>query len=245
MRYCALIGKGEALERAFASLSLESGSAEKPVADKVAGLDGEDISKTQQSHRELSIIIEAMRKVREAIVASGRKDTFARDAYIFIIRATILTKNMASYHPALLHLLRNLHSASPLSASELHEFIGYHLLDLACRQGNLESAFEARNRYHYRDRKIDMLLKALVHDNWYTFWKVEKSVTGYQKQLTAFAADEVRSHALKCLGRSYLTVEKAYAERVAARSWEDLKIKNNVGWELNGEVITLRKVRGK
>ena len=55
--------------------------------------------KPVDAERELSVVLQAMRKIREGLVASARVDDFARRVYVFIVRATILTKHMESYHP--------------------------------------------------------------------------------------------------------------------------------------------------
>jgi hypothetical protein len=199
--------------------------------------------KASQPGRELSTIMMAMRKIREAIVASSRTDAFALKAYIFIIRATILTKHMESYHPAVLHLFRKIHPSSPLSVREYHEFIGYYILDLACRQNDVAQAYDVRNRTQYRDAYVEMILHAVVHDNWYIFWNAQKSADNYQKCLMGWHDDQMRRHALKCIGRSYLGLDKSYVERAAARSWEDLQKEDILGWELDGEAVIIRRTK--
>lgn len=225
---------------AFASLSLDGAS------DSGAGT---AISVPGQQpvimERELSTIMQAMRKLREALVASARLDAFARDVYVFIIRATILVKHMESYHPALLHLLSRIHPAIPLSASELQEFLGYYILDLACRQADMGTAFAVRFRYAYSDERVDLVLKALAHGNWCVFWRMRDEVNEYQRRLIEWAEDQMRKHALECLGRSYLKVDKAFVEKASNRDWENLKRVDKVDWELTGEVIMIRQAQRK
>jgi hypothetical protein len=193
--------------------------------------------------RELSIILMAMRKLREAIVASARKDLFAVRAYIFIIRATILEEHMESYHPALLHLLYRIHAVTALSDSEYSEFVGYYILDLACRQDDLSAAYEASIRFHYMDVKVNAVLRALVHGDWCAFWRIKDLMTTYQKGLLEWAEEGMRKRALDCLGKSYLTVDKEYLERVVRRSWEELVRSNSTQWQLNGNVITIKNIK--
>ena len=241
MKFCASIG-GDSLDKVFASLSLSStskgGVATKEPRDGVP-------ESTTDSPAELATIMMATRKLREGIFASRRVDAFAQRAYIFIIRAAILTKHMESYYPAMLHLLNRIHPVQPLPAAELREFVGYYILDLACRQGDYTGAYDVRNQYEFKDRRIEMVLGALVHDNWCVFWRMRRAVDGYQKRLMEWAEDALRVHALKCLGRTYLTVEKAYVERVAEKSWESLKRENNLGWELDGDKVVVRRVKKK
>ena len=198
-----------------------------------------------QDLKELSVIIMAMRKIREAIVASSRSDVFAVSAYAFIIRATILEKHPESYHPALLYLLRKLYISSTLSASEKQEFVGYYILDRGCRQGDLAGAFKARNIYRYRDNRVELVLQALVHGNWFVFWKTKQSVNEYQKRLMECGEDLMTKHVLKCLGRSYITIDRPYAEKATGKPWKELEEQENVGWEQDGGKITIKQVKRK
>lgn len=224
----------------FASLSLDGASdsgagVAMPVSDR----------QLVNTDRELSTIMQAMRKLREALVASARRDTFARDVYVFIIRATISAKHMESYHPALLHLLSRIHPVVPLLTSELQEFLGYYILDLACRQADLGSAFAVRYRCAYSDERVDTVLKALVHGNWWVFWRMKDEVNEYQKRLMEWADDQMRKHALECLGRSYLKAEMAFVEKASNRDWENLRKVDKVKWELTGEVVMIRRAQRK
>lgn len=152
---------------------------------------------------------------------------------------------MESYHPALLHLLRKLYTASTLSASEKHEFVGYYILDLACRQGDLAEAFAARNMYKYRNTQVELVLRALVHGNWFVFWQINQMVNDYQKRLMELGEDPMRKHTLKCLGRSYLSVNRLYVEKATGRRWKELKDQENLGWEQDGEMIIIKQIRRK
>ena len=244
MQFCAAAGHGDGLAKAFASMSLNGGASTNvpPIhVRSIASIPGQ----APDTSKELSTILMAMRKLREGLVASARTDSFAQRAYILIIRAAILTRHMESYHPALLHLLRRIHEATPLAASEHHEFVSYYILDLACRQGDLAAAYTARTLYQYRDQRVDQVLKALAHDNWYSFRMTGTLVDGYQKRLMEWADDGMRKHALKCLGKSYLSVEKAYVERVTDREWDILRETNKVGWQLEGNKVIIRRIKGK
>lgn len=186
-----------------------------------------------------------MRKLREAIVASARTDDFALRAYVFIIRATILEMQMESYQPALLHLLQKIHPVNPLPASEYQEFVGYYLLDLAIRQNDLAAAYEAKHRYYYKDAKVESVLKALVRGDWNTFWKTEMVTDKYQRQLMKRGDERMRKHAMNCVGKSYLSLDKDSLEKAFNQQWEELEGKSKVGWQLEGNVVTIRKIKGK
>ena len=239
-------GKSDTLDGAFSSLSLDdiSGSNSGGTGAKTemkASANASSIS--TEELRDLSVILMAMRKVREAIVASGRKDTFALRAYAFMIRATILMRHMESYHPALLHLLRNIHPATPLTASELHEFMGFYILDLSCRQNDLATACEVRCRYNYKDVRINSVLKTLIHGDWYAFWKVKSSMSSHQQRLLEYGEEAMRKCALDCLGKSYLSVDRRFLERSTQRAWKELKDKDGLNWQLEEDVVTIRQIK--
>lgn len=183
----------------------------------------------------------AMRKLREAIVATSRTDEFAQRAYMFIIRTTILLKHWESYHAALLYLLRRIHLHTPLSATEVQEFVGYYILDLACRQGDLHAAYKVKHDYKYSDRKVDRVVYALVHDDWFVFWMVQRKVDGHVRTLMSWSEGQMRMHALKCLARSYFTAEKDFVERSTNLEWTALVKDMEVGWELDGDKVTIRR----
>ncbi len=183
----------------------------------------------------------AMRKLREGIVASNRIDSFSIQAYIFCIRSSILLKHMESYHPALLYLLRNMHTVSPLTNVELQEFAGYLVLDLACRQQDLAQAYSVRRHLGLRDSKIDALLGALAHDNYDLFWRVKKSVDGHKAKLMEFAEEAMRIHTTKCLSRTYLSLDLDSLEKITNASWSELVKDYKVGWELEGKKVVIRK----
>ena len=231
-RYCTRLGQDDSLVDAFATLSVKKGEV---------NINNTSSKTSSQDVRELSTIIMAMRKIREAIVASSRTDGFARKAYMFIIRATILTKHMESYHPAILHLFSQIHPTSPLTRLEYHQFIGYHILDLACRQNDLAQAYDLRNRTDFRDARVDMILQAIVHGNWYKFWNAYKSADDYQRRLMEWHSDEVRKHVVKCVDRCYMMVTISYLETATASSWEHLQKENSLSWDANGEVVTIKR----
>jgi hypothetical protein len=158
-------------------------------------------------------------------------DAFAQRAYVFNIHVAILCKDWESYVPALLHLLQAIHPKTPLSPTEFHEYIGYLVLDQACRQADFAGAYEARLRYKYTDRRVELVLKALVADNWVLFWKMKRAVDGYQRRIMEFAEQGMRVHALKCLGKGYMSADRKFVERWTDRKWAEL-VQDGVGWEL-------------
>ncbi|KAL9066553.1 MAG: hypothetical protein Q9157_007103 [Trypethelium eluteriae] len=206
-----------------------------------------------------------MRKLRESLVATSRTDAFARKAYIFLIHAAILARAWQAYHPALLYLLTRIHASSTSSSStstsspgavaaaatggalsgpELREFASYRVLDLACREGDLGAAFEARARWGVVDRRVEGVLRALVRGDWHAFWRLRRAVDGYQRKVMDWAEEGVRLHAMKCVGMAYNQAERRFVERCAEAAWEELK-RRGCGWECEGEWIMIRKRKTK
>ncbi|KAH8177773.1 hypothetical protein LIA77_02855 [Sarocladium implicatum] len=246
LSFCSDAGKRDELLRRFANLSRqedETASALK-AASGVSTLSPEDL-KDQANNKSLASVMMALRKLREGIVGSKRADNFAVQAYLFSIRASILVKQPESYHPAVLHLLNTMRVMHPLTATELQEVVTYLILDTACRRNDLADAYMLRRRYKIRDPKLDMALGALVHDNWVRFREAKNRVDGHQARIMDFAEDEMRLRALKCFGRTYLSVDLGYLEGVTERRWEDLREKDGVGWELDGEKVVIRRVKAK
>ncbi|KAH0369306.1 hypothetical protein KCU65_g3425, partial [Aureobasidium melanogenum] len=243
MKFCASHASGETLEAAFHNLDINSSST-TPTPTPLNTAKPQQPT-TQEAPQEMSMILMAMRKLREALVSCHRVDAFAQRVYTFQIRAAILCRHLETYHPALQYLLYKIHPRTPLSRPELQEFASYLVLDLACRQGEFVDAYRLRRGYGIRDRKVDAVLKALVHDDWVLFWRTRRAVDGYQRCLMSWAEDGMRLHALKCLGRSYMMVDKAFAERSAERSWDELVERDKVGWILRDDgVVVIRKPKG-
>jgi hypothetical protein len=248
MKFCG--SAGDALTAQFAALSVQNGQGSILTKRKeevgVVGGDGGYVTALPELEGktpspELQLILSAMRKLREAIVATRRHDNFAQRAYIFIIHAALLVQSWESYVPALLYLLQEIHPRTPLPTHELNEFVHYHILDLACRLGDYHGAYAVRIVYGARDRRVDAILRALVRDDWVLFWRVRRRVDGHQRALLGFAEEGVRLHALKCLAKTYLSVGKTFVEASADKEWTDL-VKNGVGWELTeGDKVVIRR----
>jgi hypothetical protein len=244
MTFCTDAGKGDELLRRLGHLSISTENEKPPpLLPSNPGLRPSNIDANLDAgeQKELSTITMAMRKLREGIVASNRVDNFSIQAYIFCIRLSILVKHMESYHPAILHLLKRMHTVLPLSKADLQEFVGYLVLDLACRQNDLAAAYVVRQEYQLHDAKVDAILQALAHDNYFMFWRIRRSVDGYKAKLMEFAEDGMRKQALKCLGRSYFSIDLPSLEEYTNSSWSSLTKVHGVGWQLEGTKVIIRK----
>ena len=248
LKYCSDAESSNELLRRFAAVSLGDPSistyASEPKSTVSKPTKPQSTTDAQRSG-ELSTILMAMRKLREATVATHRSDLWAQRVYIFLIRAALLVRNWEAYHPALLYLLNTIHPSSPLSGSELAEFVSYRVLDLACRQIDLAGAFEVRWAYRLKERRVDRALHALVHDDWWLFWRIHKAVNAQMRCVLDWAVPRMRRHALHCLARTYFTAEKKFVEAAADLEWDELVQSEAVGWELEGDVVTIRRKKGK
>lgn len=267
MKFCAASHNADDLQHQFALLSLRPEnvllqshypspdeavsrppsalSSNAPHGKNIAPIQLESPASKDGPSPELQVIHAAMRKLREAIVASRRLDSFAQRAYVFIIRAAILTRSWEAYQPSILYLLEQIHRQCSLPAPELNEFAAYHVLDLACRQSNFNTAFIIRLTYHVKDRRVDMVLRSLISDDWVMFWRMRNRVDGYQRCLMGWAEDKMRLHALKCLGRTYFTAKKVFVEEATEKNWDEL-VKNGVGWELkDANTVIIRRPKSK
>lgn len=214
-------------------------SAVNPTSDTMTVLQSPDNTKP------LSNIMMALRKLREGIYATERADDFAIQAYIFNIRLAVLVHHPESYQPAILHLLRFIAIKHPMTSLEIEECAGYLILDAACRRRQLGEAHAIRRDFKVKDKNIFMALHALAHDNWVLFRMIKRHVDQHKKRLLDYAEDDMRLHTLKCFGRTYLNVDLEYLEKVTGRTWDELKEKDGVGWELDGERVTIRRVGAK
>ncbi|KAF2852920.1 hypothetical protein T440DRAFT_23228 [Plenodomus tracheiphilus IPT5] len=235
------ISNTTSLNASFSSLSLSKHAPKPtPTAPTIATIPPNALT---PSINELATVLASLRKLREAITASDRCDAFALRAYFFAIHVSILCSDWSSYLPALHALLSKLHPRNPLPPHDLREYVGLLILDQCCRQADYAGARATRLFYGYKDWRVEGVMSALVQDNWYQFWRLRRGVDGYQRAIMGWAEKGMRVHVLKCVGRSYLSVERAWLEGVTDKGWEEL-VGDGVGWELVGDRVVVRKPKG-
>lgn len=244
MIFCTDAGKGDELLRRFAALEIGESASPSTSKDPAARPSIEALQSPVNT-KALSDVMMALRKLREGIVASKRNDDFSIQAYLFCIRLSVLVKHPESYHPAILHLLRYLHPRLTLTSVEFQEVVSYLVLDTACRRKELAEAYSIRHRYQLKDHKVDMILHALVHDNYVQFHKIKVTVDGHRARLLEFAESGMRIQTLKAFGRAYLSVDLEFLEAMTNSKWNELTNTDRVGWELNDKKVVIRRVRAK
>lgn len=279
LAFCTEAGDRDGLQQKFAQLAISSTTnlpTDAPPTPSSTGL-----SATSDRPASLDQILTALRKLREGLVASKRRDPFAAQVFLFAARLGILASAHETYLPSLLYLLRVLHprpsdaawpsptpiqvppctssssTASPssrraprtwpglLTRVEHAEAAGYLVLDAACRRGDLAEAFALRRRHRLTDPRVDGALRALVADDWVRWRRVCGAADGYKARLLAYAQPRVRAHALKAFGRAYLAVDRAFLERQAMASWDELRAQYGVGWEVRDGKVVIRKIQGR
>ncbi|KUI60331.1 hypothetical protein VP1G_07557 [Cytospora mali] len=256
LSFCSDAGDRDSLLQKFASLSLVKETADSSgtdtsvtsattpsTASSATFFPAPNLS--QNSTKDLAVVLLALRKLREGIVASNRIDDFATQAYLFSVRTAVLVKHSESYHPAILHLLRTIHPKHPLTSFELREVTGYLVLDTACRRGDLAGAFALRNRFKLHDAKVDTILRALVRDDFIAFGRVRKSVDGHKAKFLEFCEDGLRRHTLKCFGRAYLSVDTEFLEKATGATFLELVERDGVGWHSDGTKVIIRSIKGR
>jgi hypothetical protein len=245
MSFCSDAGERDELLRRFAALEVNDGRPRVSMIAPLAGpIPGVTVTPPGDT-KALSDVMMALRKLREGIVASKRVDDFAIQAYLFCIRLSVLVRHPESYHPAILYTLRHIHPVQNLTNVELQEVVSYLVLDTACRRNDLAEAYALRQEHQLRDTKVDAVLDALAHDNYVAFGRVKGCVDGHKARLMEFAGEEMRMHALKCFGRTYLTVDLEFLEKCTESDWQSLTTRDGVGWELEGTRVVIRKVKGR
>jgi len=203
---------------------------------------GKNARYADSQNSELASIILSMRKLREGIVGSSRVDAFSSKAYMFMIRISILMKHTDSYHPAIQHLLYNIHPYVPLSAGERQEFAGYLVLHLASKMEAYSEAFVIKREFQVTDYRILQAVRAMIQGNYWSFRATRRKVDLYKARLLEDAEQRMRDHTLKCLGKSYFTVDANYLESVTGTTWDGLKKEFGVGWGMDSAgIITVRK----
>ncbi|KAI9372684.1 hypothetical protein BJX61DRAFT_428434 [Aspergillus egyptiacus] len=205
---------------------------------------------------ELSTLLLSLRKLREAVLATASSipTTFSQRVHVFSIKIAIQAQHPPSYFPSLRYLLDHLHTPShPLPESELRDHISYLILDYACRQEDLAAAFalraRARRQYNFQSQEVDQVLQAVTHDNWVIFWRIRKEVDAPTRAVMNWAEDRFRRHALKAVGKAYLSVNISWITEGCtgdnAWTWDKLVEKEKLGWERDGDRIIIRKPRSR
>lgn len=253
LRFCA--DHRDNLDAALASLptSASSDATSNPPAARPSSKSKPVNPAVPPAAVELSRLLLALRKLREAILSTANKTPveFTQRVHIFSIRLSILAQHPPSYFHSLKYCVERLHSSShPFEDGEVKDLISYLILDYACRQGDMVAAFDLRARarkdHAFQSQTIDRILAALMHDNWVVFWQLRKSVDSYFRAVMNWAVDRVRRHALKAVGSAYLNVHVSWILGGCTGddegwTWDKLVETEKLGWQKEGEKVIIRR----
>ncbi|OOF90455.1 hypothetical protein ASPCADRAFT_135145 [Aspergillus carbonarius ITEM 5010] len=242
------------LEAAWMSLpqSASSDATSNPPASFPSPTNKSTGPHSPSASTELSSILLSLRKLREAVLATGSAIpiSFSQQVHIFSIKIAIQARHPPSYFPSFRHILEELHTPShPLPGSDLKDLISYWILDYACRQEDMIAAYQlrarARRRYGFQSSTIDRVLNALAHDNWVVFWQIRNGVDSRMRAVMNWAEDRVRRHALKAVGKAYLSADARWITEGCTGdknwTWENLVEAENLGWAKEDDRIIIRK----
>ncbi|KAJ5577250.1 SAC3/GANP/Nin1/mts3/eIF-3 p25 [Penicillium sp. DV-2018c] len=255
MRFCARHSKD--LDAALTSLptSRSNDATSNPPACRPMVKSNPALKEGPPPSAELSTLLLSLRKLREAVLATAKTTPaeFSQRVHIFSIRLSILAHHPPSYFPSLRYVLDKLHSTShSLPDSEVKEMFTYLILDYACRQEDMVSAFElrarARREHAYKSQIVDKVLVALIHDNWIMFWQLHNSVDSHIRAVMNWAADRVRKHALKAVGSAYINVHISWilggcTGDEQSWTWEKLVEQEKLRWEREDDKVIIRRPR--
>ncbi|KAJ5135114.1 SAC3/GANP/Nin1/mts3/eIF-3 p25 [Penicillium bovifimosum] len=255
MRFCARHSKD--LDAALTSLptSRSNDATSNPPASRPMIKSNSAQKDAPPPSAELSTLLLSLRKLREAVLATAKHTPpeFSQRVHNFSIRLSILAHHPPSYFPSLRYVVDKLHSIShPLPDSEVKEMLTYLILDYACRQDDMISAFElrarARKEHAFKSQIVDKVLTALIHDNWVMFWQLHNSVDSHIRAVMNWAADRVRRHALKAVGSAYISVHISWilggcTGDEQTWTWEKLVEQEKLRWERIDDKVIIKRPR--
>ena len=222
---------------------------------------------------QFDVLLQAMRKVREALVATRRTDGFARRVYLYIVRVAVSLPEYEAYHPVLLLVFRTPRLLEVFSDDEREELARYSVLDLAGRQDAIREAWEFAWRRglfkrrlqppdravktsnpHNDDRNtiLKQVLRSAVRNNLLEFHAKRQLLLPGEQKLLEPLERRLTKNASACLTRAYFAVDLDFAERVLnhrfsadspKRDWASAT--HTQGWKLEDERVVFRTPKAK
>ena len=195
------------------------------------------------NEEQIHIIRSAMRKLRESLMATNRRDELTREAYLYIIRSSIRQQYHEAYHPALLYLLRTPGLAKLLGIVEYLEIVRYAVLDLAGRQDALREAWELawrtgifkyQRNFHEtqrsrnellskslekRNETVRRVLHAATRNDVMLFHIHKQELSENEGQLVGPLQRRLDLHTVRCLSKAYFEASIYFVEHVINLRW--------------------------
>ena len=223
---------------------------------------------------ELAVILSAMRKLRESLIATKRYDGFAVTAYLFIIRSTISLQH-DEYHPALLHAVNVLIRQCDVADHDRDELIAYEVLDLAGRQNAVREAWEyawhknlftstgvsqqcrndeVQQALRQHRQSLRLTLKSAIHHNVLMFHHHWTYLTSNERLLLQPLEQRLTVYAVACLSRAYFTAETKFVEKALNTSLSDKMkfvrdsyrlLEGTKEWHVEEDKVVFRRPRAR
>lgn len=147
-------------------------------------------------------------------------------------------------------MINVIHPVAPAAflAQDYAEVVGYHILDLACRQHDLNEAFGLYGRERTNDRHILKILKALATGNWVAFHRCkgeEKDM--YRRKILEIGLEKIQRHAVACMAQVYFTADISFVEISLGLPWREVMGQLDVGWDFDERAgrVVIRKQRSR
>ncbi|KAK9327717.1 hypothetical protein V1520DRAFT_348119 [Lipomyces starkeyi] len=229
---CANAPGVDALRRTFQTLTIGTEHA----VDQDEETDEDAARRMALDH-----VVLGLRKLREAVIASGPPTPFAKKLLLFSVRVTVLLGHYQSYLPAMKRLLDDVHPVIPLSAAERYEIGGLYVLHLVHFSNDLTAAYDAMQHYDlFDDLALRQVLRAWA-DVDYVLWRrrYDAEPDSGRRRIMAFGDRIMAIETLKRLGTAYFFMQKDEIEKLTGRRWIDCVEKLGCGWRLEetGRVV--------
>ncbi|KAK9381814.1 uncharacterized protein V2V93DRAFT_367934 [Kockiozyma suomiensis] len=252
---CASAPGVEALRRTLESLSVSNNTSNLNSARVQAtdtsfdGLNSRDAKDEAERRMALDQVVLGLRKLREAILASGPPTAFGKSVFLFTVRVTVPIGHYESYVPAMKCLLDVISQTQPLTKAERHEIGALYLLHLTHFSNNMSEAFEAMQKYGLAD---DLTLRQTLQAWWdrdYVLWRRRfvKEKDPARRKLMEYGDRTMALEALKRVGAAYFFMKREELEKITGWPWTRCVDELGCGWrhEQDSSLIVIRERKKK
>lgn len=184
--------------------------------------------------------LSSLRKLREGVVASGRKDVFAIDVFERTVRYAVVANHVESYVPAMRYLITTLY---PETRRKIHTgravLESLYLLHLLSTEDYLEFMNE-RATLDRRHCVADNILRAHVQGNWIALERLKQKITFLESKMLAQNFAKLADQAVSTIEAAYLAVDSSWLQRASGDQWK-ARMKNNSKWSIEGTRLTFKR----
>ncbi|KAK9448051.1 uncharacterized protein V1518DRAFT_456781 [Limtongia smithiae] len=229
---CAAAPGSDALRRTFERLSLGEDGGDN---------DDDEAAAAAAAARESALrrVLLGLRKLRQAILASGPPSAFGKDVFMFSVNVAVPTGQHEQYVPAMKWLLDD--ASALLTNAEAREVGALLTLHLAHFSNDVPAAFGAMQRYNVFG---DLALRQVVHawaDRDYVLWRrlFRRESDPARRRMMDFGDRQMAMETLKRIGAAYFFMPQQDVEALAGLPWRDCVEKLGCGWrrEEQGRIV--------